>query len=199
MLPYTIKRITDTVDWMTVPTIPMQERYEGTPEDATAEAKICYDDTALHLLLSTRERVIRRVEVGPTGWPCHDSCLEFFFCPMEGDSRYFNIEFNANKCLFLGFGTGIPDLVRLIVDPDEIFAPEVRIREDGWEIEYTIPHAFVRRFFPAYAPTAGTTIRANCYKCADEKTPPEFLSWSRVDEENFTFHRPTHYGTMTFA
>ncbi len=199
MKRYTISKTSGAPDWERIPAIRLEERYEGTPDTACASAKICYSDDKLHLLLCTSESIIRREETGALGWPCHDSCLEFFFCPIEGDNRYFNIEFNANKCLFLGFGTGIDDLVRLMIDIDDIFAPDIRIRDGGWEIEYTIPYSFVRRFFPTFAPASGVTMRANCYKCADEKMPPEFLSWSRVDEENFTFHRPSHYGIMTFA
>ena len=198
MKQYTITKIQGAPNWASIPTIRLEQRYESTPDTASATAQICYDEERLHLLLRAAEPVIRREESGPLGWPCHDSCLEFFFCPVDGDTRYFNIEFNANKCLFLGFGSGIDDLVRLIIEPDEIFAPDIRLCEGGWEIEYTIPHAFVRRFFPAYAPTSGVSIRANCYKCADEMAPPEYLSWARVDDENFTFHRPSHFGTMTF-
>ena len=199
MKHYTIQKITNTPDWARIEPICLEERYENTPKTAAVTAKIAYSDDAFHVYLHATEREIRREEHGPLGAPCHDSCLEFFFCPIEGDMRYLNIEFNANKCMFLGMGTGMHDLVRLIVDPDEIFAPDIRLTSDGWEIAYTIPFSFVRRFFPTFAPTSGTSIRANCYKCADMMDPPEYLSWSRVDDENFTFHRPTHYGTMTFA
>lgn len=199
MKQYTILKTDGVPDWERIPAIHLKERYEGTPDTACATAQICYSEDRLHLLLCTCESITRREESGPLGWPCHDSCLEFFFCPIEGDCRYFNIEFNANKCLFLGFGTGIDNLVRLIIEPKEIFHPDIRMTEEGWQIEYTIPFSFVRLFFPTFAPAPGVTMRANCYKCADEKTPPEFLSWSRVDETDFTFHRPSHFGTMVFG
>ena len=164
----------------------------------SAEAQLCYDDEALYVRLRAVEAAIRAENTESWQEPCEDSCLEFFFCPLPGDRRYFNVEFNLNGCMFLGLGSGIADLVRLQPLEADPFSFRARRTADGWEIAYAIPHAFVRRFFPAYAPCAGTVLRGNFYKCGDKTAHRHFLAWNAVDEEKHTFHAPDDYGALLF-
>ena len=133
---------------------------------------------------------------------CDDSCLEFFFCPMEDDLRYFNIEYNPNTARFLGFGSGIPDLIRLLPDENnDRFLPCVKIFEGGWELTYQIPYEFIRRFFPDFAPAPGKAMRANCCKCGDKTVNFHWLTWNPLtySDEDFTFHTPSEFGQMIFG
>lgn len=197
MNTYTIKKVAAPINWDTVPALDLSVRYLDTPSTASVTAKIAYTESAFAVHLSAFEPEIRANEKGPLGAPCHDSCLEFFFSPIEGDLRYFNIEFNFNKCMFLGFGSGIKDLVRLVVDPDELLSPKIEKTTDGWEISYTVPFKFIKLFFPNFEAKSGARIRANCYKCADMMEPGHFLSWSRVNTEPLSFHSPSDFGLMT--
>ncbi|MBE6588723.1 MAG: hypothetical protein E7643_00965 [Ruminococcaceae bacterium] len=198
MRTYDILKMTDA-GWEAIPTLEIDHKYFDTPEEIKAYAQISYDDEAILVHLSTVERVIRAVETGPLGSPCEDSCLEFFFCPEEGDPRYFNIEFNSNGCMYLGFGSGIADLVRILpgdgVDP---FSYVIQKEEGRWEITYRVPFAFIRRFFPSFSVYAGKRMRANCYKCADFSEPPHYRAWSPIVGEPFKFHRPECFGEMIF-
>ena len=198
MNTYTIKKVSTPIDWSTVPALELGVRYLDTPTSAKATARLAYTNDAIAVKLSAYEPNIRAIEEGPLGEPCHDSCLEFFFSPIDGDDRYFNIEFNFNKCMFLGFGTGKSDLVRLIVDPDEAFAPIIEKTDEGWEISYTVPFSFIKQFFPDFDAKSGKRIRANCYKCADMMEPGHFLSWNRVNTDPLSFHTPSDYGLMIF-
>ena len=200
MKTYIIKK-TSTADvcWETIPELSLDERYLDTPEDAKAWAQICYNEEAMFVHLWANEKEIRREETGLLGEPYHDSCLEFFFSPEGTDQRYFNMEFNSNRCLYLGFGAGLGTATRLIVDIDAVFSPKVNFSDDGWEIFYTVPFSFIRRFFPDFTVTEGKTIRANCYKCADEMTPGHFLSWNPVNTDPLSFHAPDCFGEMTFG
>ncbi|MBQ8309514.1 MAG: hypothetical protein IJX80_00695 [Clostridia bacterium] len=199
MRTYVIKKMT-AGGWDAIPMLEIDHPYFETPDHIKAYAQIAYDDEAILVHLSTKERVIRAVENGPLGSPCEDSCLEFFFCPTEGDKRYFNIEFNSNGCMYLGFGSGIVDLVRLVPDGGaEIFSPDIRKGDGEWEIFYRVSHSFVRRFFPDFKVYAGKRMRANCYKCADFSEPPHYLAWSPIVGEPFKFHRPECYGEMIFG
>ena len=196
------KRVGD-LDWSRVPVLAIDNLCWTEEIDISATAQICYDEKALYLRLAARESAIRAQHTGPLGMPCEDSCLEFFFSPMEGDVRYLNFEFNANKCLFLGLGSRIEDLVRIIPDEEpieELFRPETVVSETGFEISYQIPYAFVRRFFPGFAPASGKTMRANCFTCADNTEPPHYLCWSPVvtRPEPRTFHWPYDFGQMIF-
>ena len=197
---YTVTHVNEKPDWSKIPWLSMETKYLQTTDDVKASAQICYDADALLVHLKARVGEIRAVENGPVGMPCEDSCLEFFFQPVAGDSRYINLEFNFNGCFYLGMGTCIDDLIRLLPDSDanEIFYPDIRKTDDGWEIFYKIPYAFIRRLFPGFAPAPGSEMRANCYACSDLTVPHYYLSWNPVTEEPFTFHRSSCFGVMKF-
>ena len=198
MRTHIIPRKPEVLDWNQIPALPI-DNLCWTPEiDIAAQAQICYDENALYLRLSAKEAVIRAEHTGPVGMPCEDSCLEFFFSPIPGDDRYLNIEFNPNTCMYLGMGSGISDLVRLLPDSNNPLKPEAKRIDGGWEIVYQVPAAFVRRFFPAFAPVSGGTIRANFYKCGDLTPQEHYLSWNPMTSETPAFHRPCDFGLLTF-
>lgn len=197
MKSYEIKRFHGSFD--EIPFLEIEEKYLETPENVSARGQIAYDDEGFIVKLQTKEYQHRAVEKGPLGSPCEDCCLEFFFCPMESDGRYFNIEFNSNACMYLGFATSIKDLKRIVFEDENLFSPKVTFTDGGWEIEYKVPFSFIRQFFPEFEVHEGKRIRANCFKCAETTEPPHYLSWSRVSEENFTYHRSEYFGLMTIV
>lgn len=201
MREYTITKCCGTPDWDTVPALAIDNFLWTEPFDIRAEARICYDDQALYIYERAWEKVVRAEETGPLGSPCEDSCLEFFFRPDPEDTRYFNIEFNPNGCMYLGFGDNIDHqihLSRLLPHPRPI-VPQITRLEDGWSLTYQIPYTFIRQFFPDFRPVSGGTIRANCYKCGDLTPNAHFLAWnSVVDGDNHTFHYPKLFGLMRF-
>ena len=203
MRTYEIKRMAKGGDWSDKPILEMDTRYRNTPDTVKAWAQLAYDDEAILVRLWTLEYEHRALETGILGEPFKDCCLEFFFCPMEGDTRYFNLETNALGCYYLGIGSGLHDLIRLIPDPDAdiepLFDRRITKSEGGWELAYRFPYELIRRFFPNFKVYPGKEIRANCYKCADMTNPPHYLSWSPVTAEKFTFHTPQCFGTMTFV
>ena len=201
MMHYTITPVKGQPDWSTVPVLSMDKKYLQTPDHICAFAQVCYDETGLLLHLTAVVPEIRAVETGPMGSPCEDSCLEFFFQPVAADGRYINLEFNINGCYYLGIGSGIDDLMRLLPDSgaNTLFNPDIRKTDAGWEIYYKIPYEFIRRLFPAFEAKPGVSIGANCYACSDLTVPCYYLSWSAVTTDPFTFHRPSCFGTMTFG
>lgn len=195
MREYTI--IQKPADWAQVPALPIDTLLWSPEVPISAEARICYDEHALYIQMQATEPHIRAEDRDILGAPCKDSCLEFFFCPIPGDTRYFNIEYNPNACMYLGFGD-IGRLVRLV--PNEaMFQPKVIYIADGWQIAYQIPFDFIRHFFPEFQPVSGTSIRANCYKCGDLTVQPHYLSWNPMTSETPAFHRPHDFGLMHFA
>lgn len=198
MREYTITRITGQPDWAAIPQLEIDNLLWTEEVPITAAAKICYDDTALHVCLSAQEPHIRAEHTGPVGMPCEDSCLEFFFSPDPDDLRYINIEYNPNAAMYLGTGTGIQNLLRLV--PEEpCFQPEVTRFAGGWQITYQVPYSFIRQIFPDFSPAPGGRIRANCYKCGDLTPQPHFLAWNPVTSETPAFHRPQDFGVMYFG
>ena len=198
MKTYTAIRASLPVSWENVPTLAIDTKLWGTQTDITAQAQLCYDDTALHIRLSAVEAEIRAEEQGPLGSPCQDSCLEFFFCPVEGDNRYFNIEFSPTGCFYLGFGSDRYDLVRLLPEAP-IFAPEILRTENGWQITYSVPFAFIRRFFPAFSAQPGKHIRANFYKCGDLTVNEHYLSWNPIEQTQPDYHLSRYFAPVYFG
>lgn len=197
MMQYEIKIVGNTVDWNEIPILNIACQYPSNPDSIEAYAQLCCDSEAFYVHMLTTEPETRAVEKGPLGMPCEDSCLEFFISPIDGDARYFNIEYNSNGCMYLGIGSCIENLVRLIPeDSAEVFSPEIKKNENGWEIFYKIPYAFMRHFFPEFEIYEGKFIMANFYKCSDLGNYPHYLSWSPIIGEPFTFHRPECFGKM---
>lgn len=196
MKEYTIKRVNGAPDWEKIPALQISEPALHSPIlPIRAQAQIAWDDTALHVRLSAAEADIRAEETDPLGQPCLDSCLEFFFSPVAGDDRYFNVECNPNGLLYLGIGRDIQSLIRLFpVSP--AICPACRRTQDGWETVYDIPYSFIRFFFPAFTAASGAEIRANCYKCGDMTVKPHHYTWSPLPEDLRTFHCTPCFGKM---
>ena len=197
MKTYTISKKTAPFAWENVPALGIDVPLWGTDTSVTAQAQLCYDDKALYVRLSAVEDNIRAEETGPLGEPSDDSCLEFFFSPDPEDARYFNVEFNPNGCVYLGFGSDRYNLLRLIPETQSIF-PEIQRTADGWELKYSIPYAFIRQFFPTFNPVSGGTMHANFYKCGDLKPQRHYLCWNRIEQEKPDYHLRQFFGTLIF-
>jgi hypothetical protein len=200
MKEYIITKVENKADWASIPVINIDEVYGVKPEGISASAQVAYNDEALLIHLKTTEKNYRRVETDALGSPCEDSCLEFFFSPINGDKRYFNVEFNANGCMYLGMGSSVNDLTRLIFAGDELFKPEIKTLDEGWEICYSIPYSFITRFFKEFKAEKGLNIRANCYKCSDKGEQKHYLTWCPIVKlPRSSFHNPDCFGTMIFG
>lgn len=197
MREYTAQYCNGMPNWADVPAVNIDQKLHPTDANVTAQAQLCYDEHALYVRLSAQENPIRAELTGKMDEICEDSCLEFFFSPIENDRRYFNIECNPNGCLFLGFGPNVDELVRLIPENPSIQPIAKRI-PGGWETVYAIPYSFIRMFFPGFSPASGSTMRANFYKCGDKTEIPHYLCWNQVPQQRCAFHNPGAFGLVYF-
>lgn len=196
MRTYTVVKITGAPNWENVPVMPIDNLLWTDSIDVTAQAQLCYDGDNLYVRLEAVEPHIRMEETDPMSEPCLDSCLEFFVRPTER-MDYFNIEMNPNKLLFLGFGSGVHDLIRLMpLDTKALLAPQVEFTEGGWVLSYRLPFAFVRQFFPEFEAKAGAKMYANAYKCGDLSVKRHYLAWNPVLCDSPAFHRPQDFGCL---
>lgn len=197
MKEYTICRTGQPVCWDTVPSLSIDTLLWSPEVPIRAWAQLCHDDEALYVRLTAVEPHIRAEELPPLGVPCLDSCLEFFFCPIPGDRRYINIEYNPNCCLCMGVGGGPCGGVHISPKP-ELLSPSAQRTADGWFVTYKVPYALIRTFFPEFSGAPGTQIRANCYKCGNLTVQRHFLSWNPINLPKPSFHCPEYFGTMYF-
>ena len=142
MKTYTIVPKASALDWSAVPEADIDCCQWGYFADISSKAQLCYDEEAIYVRLRAREANIRAEVNEQTGLPYFDSCLEFFFCPMEGNDTYFNIEMNPNCAMFLGIGTSNYDLIRLILPEDGNFEATSVRTEDGCPAGIAIPDVF---------------------------------------------------------
>ena len=191
-------RVCGEVDWSKLPRIEIDAPIKESDSPATAYAQICATEEALLLHLSATEPEIRAELTDPLAEVCEDSCLEFFFAPVESDDRYMNVEFSSTGCLFLGIGTNRYNIVRLLPQGNP-FQAAPALTADGWEIVYQIPTAFIRQFFPAFTMESGKIIRANFYKCGDLTVQEHYFSWNPVTSVNPDFHRSCDFGQLILA
>ena len=200
MKKYIITRVLSEPDWNSIPTLQVEEHPWTETFGIRMMQQICYNEKGIYIHQRAWEKDIRAEGKDLLSRVCEDSCMEFFFQPIPMDGRYFNVEFNPNGCVFLGFGHGRHDSLRIVPeDIKALFSVRTAYLEDGWEIFYMIPLTFLRQFFPSYTLEPGRVIRANCYKCGD-KTPNEhYLLWNPSTSEHPDYHRPQDFGEMVLA
>lgn len=198
MQQYIIKKKSEKLCWDNIPQLSIEAMLKPTTANVSASAQLCYDDEAIYVRLMAKEQEIRAELTGALDPICEDSCLEFFFCPMEDDERYFNIECNLNGAIYLGFGQNVHNLMRLIPEESPI-TPIGRRTDNGWEVDYKIPYSFIKQFFPEFEAFSGKKIRANAYKCGDKTEIPHYLCWQKVPVlKEASFHNPQAFGVMIF-
>jgi len=198
MREYTVKRVEGKPDWAAIEALKIDTVYREVREGVSAEAKICYDNDNIYVRLSTTEP--RTVAKGRDilAEPCLDSCLEFFFSPIEGDGRYCNIEFNPNGVYYFGVGTSLKSRIRLLPANIHIFNARIARRNDGWSVTYRIPVGLIKELFPKFSLYSGKEMRAICYKCVEGGDEPHYLAWNPVPGRVLSFHRPDKFGRFIF-
>ena len=199
MRSYKVMPKSQTNDWSDIPVAPIDTRLWTPETNISATAQVCYDEKALYVRLTAQEKNIRAEETGRIGVPSKDSCLEFFFSPIEGDTRYFNFEFNPALCMHIGFGNCRYDSARILPKPSANINPQVSRTDDGWELTYQITFEFIKMFFKDFDPAPGKKMRANFYKCGELTEVEHYFSWNPVDTPTPDFHRPEFFGELIFC
>ena len=196
MSTYHVVRM-DKPDWSAVEAVELHHQPWLKDNGVRAHAQACHDGERIHVRMEAKEAEIRATLTQPLDAVCTDSCLEFFFAPEAGDDRYFNLEWNPLGTLYLGFGAARETRVRMLVkDKDALFAPKPYTVEGGWGIEFSVPVAFIRLFFPRFfleGEAAG-----NFYKCGDKTSVPHYLAWAPLTSARPDYHRRGDFGKLIF-
>lgn len=195
---YSIARVPQSPDWTQIEKAEIGHAQWLPNPQIRAYAQLACGEDRLYVHLHADEEHIRAELHGLLDEPCQDSCLEFFFSPVETDARYLNVEINPNGCLFFGFGTGRADRTRLLL-PESASMLNVRCSrsEHGWDGFYELPFPLLRLFFPDFR--AEGVMRGNFYKCGDHTVQPHYLTWNPVASATPDYHRPESFGTLRFS
>ena len=199
---YHIKRailVNERPDWDRIEEVQINEHLWLAEIDTHGFAKVCYDESGIYVKLEVKEKEIRATYQGKYDMVSQDSCLEFYFCPIENDPRYFNIEYNPNGALYLGYGTDRYRSVRIILhDEKSLFQGKPYYFEGGWGVEYKVPTEFFELFVPGFTFQCGMKLRGNFYKCGDYMEQPHFIAWNEVIHETPEFNKPEYFGNLYF-
>lgn len=196
MKTYEVTHITGQPDWSTIPVAPIDQYLWSDVRSIIPSAQAAWDEEALYVRLQAIEPHILARFTGNLDEVCKDSCLEFFFCPVEGD-RYFNFEGNPNGSMYVGYGRPGSARCRLYrgnfkeilqIKPFEI--------PGGWGLEMRIPVSFVQIFVPDFKLYAGQTLQGNFFKCGDETEQEHYMSWNPVEVPHPNFHLPEFFGNL---
>lgn len=198
MRTYYIKEKTETSGWDQANVLDIDNAQWVEDIGIRAHAQIMWDSSGLYLHLFTTEKDIRAEYHGPLSMISEDSCLEFFFQPIEYDARYFNFEVNPNGEFYIGFQIDRINAVRIKTGglDDSRLNVKTNITEDGWEAYYKIPVEIIQLFFPGYNLVHGVRLRANCFKCGDKTKIPHYYSWNYVDNDYPDFQKHDYFGLM---
>jgi len=195
-MTYTIARVKE-IDWNRIEAVELVHQKWLEPCDIQAKAQLCHDGENLYVRMEAKEKNIRAQVVSPYEPVCVDSCLEFFFSPMQGDLRYFNFELNPLATVYVGFGKSRTTRARLLLkDFGARFEAKPFETENGWGIEYRIPGEFIREYMPDFAFEG--EARCNFYKCGDLTEKEHYLAWAPLASETPDFHRPQDFARIVF-
>lgn len=195
--------------------------WEDSGHRPVVRCRLLWDEGWLAVRFDVQDRYVRAVAQKFNDSVCLDSCVEFFVSPSADpvQNAYFNFEVNCGGTILLhrcastaerDAGAGNDNVtdadgatIRTATTLPKIVEPELAEPTD-WALEYHVPWALFESYFGAstpgvVTPSAGTTWRANFYKCADRTSHPHWGSWSPVDTPQPNFHRPDSFQPIHFA
>jgi len=173
-------------------------------EDVKVSFDILHDGSSIYLKYFVREGHVRAVNFEYNSAVWEDSCVEFFVS-FDGDSGYYNFEFNAIGAVLGAYGSNRNN--RTFISPailekierhpslgDETFG-ELKERT-SWNIDIRIPVEAL--CFSSITELSGMQGHSNFYKCGDKLVKPHFLSWKPVMTEKPDFHLSQFFGNLDF-
>lgn len=194
----------------------------GWPYKPLVEFRLWHTGDVLHLEYRVDEQTVRAVETRDGHDVYKDSCVEFFFQPVQDDPHYYNFEFNAAGTMVCSWRTGRFDpedapaevlaSVRREVSLDgpstgsgTVFMPSVEGSRVGFEERPAAGPWALRADIPVEAlwrsglrSFAGLHARGNFYKCGDALKVPHFVTFAPIDTAKPDYHRPEFFTELEF-
>ncbi len=167
--------------------------------------QLAYNDEAFFIKYRVREQAVMALSTQPNGEVWTDSCVEFFISP-DNDSTYYNFEFNCIGTALLGYNRPGEKVVHASAGQiaairrfSSLGGTPFAERKGGfdWHLVAMIP--FESLFKHRFVPQIGQRVRVNFYKCGDHLSEPHFLSWTRIETEQPSFHQPMFFGEIEFG
>ena len=190
--------------------------WEDSGHRPQVRARGLWDDDWLAILFRVDDRWVRAVTTEWNGPVCTDSCVEFFVAPSADPAQdaYFNFELNCGGTMLLHRCPSRADkaggarslhvsqadgaTIRIATTQPQVVEPEIDT-PTTWTAEYHVPWRLFEQHFGPVKPSAGTTWRANFYKCGDRTSHPHWGSWAPVGTPRPNFHKPEFFQPVHFT
>jgi hypothetical protein len=190
----------DAVSGHRIDIMPWQEN-EKVPQ---ARFTIAYGEDSVFLKYYIHEKNPRAVYTSPNEPVYKDSCVEFFIA-FEGESKYYNFEFNFLGNALVGYGSDGKDRILLPIDVIKKIQAQTVIRllhgldsaVVNWELTIVIP--FELFHYHKVSSLKGKKCSVNFSKCGDDLPDPHFLTWSNIQTEFPDFHVREFFGEIEFV
>lgn len=199
-----LELVSETLDLEIEPLKIEMINWEEFPYLPRVSVQIAYNENELFLRYQVEEQTVKAVVTEPNGRVWTDSCVEFFLSPASND-EFYNLEVNCIGTPLLGFrkkglyashatAEKIAMIRRMSSLGDTPF-PEIK-SETQWQI--TLAIAWETFFNHELKPVKGKKMRGNFYKCGDDLSVPHFVSWTKINTPEPSFHVPEYFGGLEF-
>jgi len=137
---------------------------------------------------------------------CEDSCVEFFFSPSgKLGSSYVNLEVNCCGALHLAYGSDRDKRTFISLEDANLINCQTSItspiksehkNDSQWSVDLALPFTVIEQL-------TGESVNkdkwfANFYRCGG-RTEPQYAVWNNINVPEPDYHRPEHFGELTFS
>ena len=188
MSRYTISREGTTFE---IANFPWKAEYPATPKTTVT---VSYDDDAIKFHLVSYETNLRAVETEHNSPVCQDSCMEVFMqYAAATDERYINLEINPNGAVYNAVRYDRKRSQK--IDPADVamLGVKTEIFDDRWELDLTVPKAYIQKHLPTYQHGKGNVMRGNFYKCGELTDHSHFGCFANIEWPQPDYHRPEFF------
>lgn len=172
-------------------------------ENDRPEVDFCiyYNKNDIFLKYFVTEAAIKAEYVNFNDPVYEDSCVEFFIA-FNGDSSYYNLEFNCMGTGRVQYGSGKHNRTFVPANLIKTIKHQTTLKNTSsgdiyWELTLIIPKA-IFMFHPQLS-FENNRARVNFYKCGDGLPQPHFLCWNNIVNETPEFHLIDFFKEVTFS
>jgi hypothetical protein len=162
---------------------------------------LAYTDDSILLKYFVKEKYVRAFYREANDPVFNDTCVEFFIA-LNGDTKYYNLEFNCAGTTSIAYGADRHNRI----DVPANFVKKIKTSSNiqasanneliSWELTLQIPFEVFNHHH--INSLKNEVCRANFYKCGDELPEPHFMSWNNVISPQPNFHLSAFFGNVKF-
>ncbi|TWR28066.1 hypothetical protein FPZ42_02295 [Mucilaginibacter achroorhodeus] len=162
---------------------------------------ITYNENHIFLKFFVTEAAIKAEYVNFNDPVYEDSCVEFFIA-FNGDSSYYNLEFNCMGTGRVQYGSGKYNRAFIPAGLIKTIQHQTTLKNTSrgdiyWELTLVVPKT-VFMFHPQLN-LENNRAKVNFFKCGDGLPQPHYLCWNNIVHHEPEFHLTDFFKQVTFS